>query len=126
MTTDSDEPTIFTESVYDPPEAPYFRYLVARTWPSGVTRGHVDQWDREIAPSLELLEAWRTAEIDEPSFEARYEAELDAQPAMIDWAVRTASVSGIVLVDDAPAEPSPRSVLARIIRRRAEQDGTSA
>jgi len=126
VTTENDGPNIFTESVYDLPEAPYFRYLIARTWPRGVTRGHVDQWDREIAPSLELLEAWRTDEIDEPTFEVRYEAELDQQPAMIRWAVRTASMAGIVLVDDAHEEPSPRSVLARIIRRRAEVAGKSA
>ncbi len=120
MTTDSDGPTIVTGSVFEPPDAPYFRYLVSRTWPAGVQRGAVDQWDRELAPSLPLLEAWRAGEIDLPTFEARYEAELDERPALIGWAVRTASVNGIVLVDDAEEEPAPRSVLAAILTRRVE------
>ena len=125
MTAEADGPRIVTGSVYDPPDAPYFRYLVARSWPSGVERGAVDQWDRELAPSNALLEAWRAGEIDQATFEERYEAELDEQPAMIGWAVRTASVNGIVLVDDADAEPSPRSVLASILTRRvaAARDG---
>ena len=117
MTTEG-EPRIVTGSVFDPPDAPYFRYLVARNWPAGVQRGAVDQWDRELAPSAPLFEAWRAGKVDDATFEQRYEAELDERPAMIGWAVRTATVNGIVLVDDAPEEPSPRSVLASILARR--------
>jgi uncharacterized protein YeaO (DUF488 family) len=120
VTSEPDHPRIVTGSVYDPPEAPYFRYLVARNWPPGVQRGAVDQWDRELAPSAELLEAWRAGTIDDATFEQRYEAELDERPAMIGWAVRTAEVNGIVLVDDADSEPAPRSVLASILRRRLD------
>jgi uncharacterized protein YeaO (DUF488 family) len=109
-----------TGSVFDPPDAPHFRYLVSRTWPAGVARGAVDQWDRELAPSPSLLEAWRSSAIDLETFEARYEVELDQRPALIGWAVRTASVNGIVLVDDAAEEPAPRTVLASILRRRVE------
>lgn len=118
MTANHTGPRIITGSVFDPPDAPYFRYLVARHWPAGVERGSVDQWDRELAPSDALLEAWRRGQIDDVTFEQRYEAELDERPAMIGWAVRTASVNGIVLVDDADAEPAPRSVLASILSRR--------
>lgn len=124
MTSDSDAPQIVTGSVYDPPDAPYFRYLVTRRWPPGLQRGAVDQWDRELAPSTPLLDAWRANEIDDATFEQRYEAELDERPALLGWAVRTASASGIALVDDAATEPAPRSVLASILTRRlAEHDG---
>jgi uncharacterized protein YeaO (DUF488 family) len=124
VTSDGDAPQIVTGSVYDPPDAPYFRYLVARRWPPGVQRDAVDQWDRELAPSTPLLDAWRANQIDDATFEQRYEAELDERPPLLGWAVRTASVSGIVLVDDADREPSPRSALASILRRRlAEHNG---
>ncbi len=125
MTSEPAAPRIVTGSVYDPPDAPYFRYLVARRWPPGIQRGAVDQWDRELAPSTPLLEAWRANEIDDATFEQRYETELDARPALIGWAVRTAAANGIVLVDDAPSEPAPRSVLASILSRRlaAARDG---
>ena len=120
MTEPPREPQIFTGSVFDPPEAPHFRYLVARNWPRGVSRGAVDQWDRELAPSSELLEAWRSGEIDGETFEERYEAELEVRPALLNWVVRTVSVNGIVLVDDAEDGHAPREVLASIVRRRVE------
>ena len=119
MTSEPDGPRIFTGSVYDPPDAPYFRYLVSRTWPPGLERGAVDQWDRELAPSTALLEAWSGSEIDDATFEKRYEAELEERPSLIGWAARV-SENGVVLVDDADAEPSPRSVLASILTRRVE------
>ncbi|MDA0353790.1 MAG: DUF488 family protein [Chloroflexi bacterium] len=122
MTTDDSAPKIVTGSVFDPPEAPYFRYLIARRWPAGVPRGAVDQWDRELAPSDALLTAWQAGEVDDQAFEARYEAELEQRPAMIGWAARTAAVNGIVLVDDAVAEPAPRTVLASILARRIAAD----
>lgn len=126
MTTDPTDLNIYTGSVFDPPEAPHFRYLVSRTWPAGVPRGAVDQWDRELAPSLTLLDAWRNAEVDDATFEQRYEAELDERPGLLGWAVRTASVNGIVLVDDAEQEPSPRTVLASILARRIEAESNGA
>ena len=122
MSSEFKGPKIVTGSVYDPPDAPYFRYLVARSWPPNVQRGSVDQWDRELAPTTQLLEAWRAAEIDDAVFEQRYEAELNERPAMIGWAVRTAAVNGIALVDDADSELAPRSVLASILARRLAAD----
>jgi len=118
MTTGMNDPQIVTGSVFDPPDAPYFRYLVARNWPAGVSRGAVDQWDRELAPSNTLLESWRADQLNDAEFERQYEAELDQRPALLGWAVRTAGVNGIVLVDDTPEEPAPRSVLASILKRR--------
>ncbi|MBT5773640.1 MAG: hypothetical protein HOH95_04605, partial [Dehalococcoidia bacterium] len=115
---DNEAAKIATGSVFDPPDAPYFRFFVARTWPPGIERGAVDQWDRELAPSTELVSAWRLGEIDDAAFESRYEAELDANPSMLGWAVRTASLNGITLVDDFDSEPAPRTVLAAILARR--------
>jgi uncharacterized protein YeaO (DUF488 family) len=117
VTSEQPPPRIVTGSVYEPPTDPYSRFLVSRTWPSGVPRGAVDQWDRDLAPSAALLEAWRSGAIDDATFEARYEAELLEQPAVLAWTVRQAALVGIALVDDAEAEPSPRTVLAAILAR---------
>lgn len=115
---DDEAAKIATGSVFDPPDAPYFRFFVSRTWPPGIERGAVDQWDRELAPSTELVSSWRAREVDDAEFEARYEAELDANSSMLGWAVRTASLNGIALVDDFESEPAPRTVLAAILERR--------
>jgi uncharacterized protein YeaO (DUF488 family) len=118
VTSEPGSPRIVTGSVFDPPEAPYFRYLVSRRWPSGVERGAVDQWDRELAPSDDLLESWRSGAVDDETFEARYEAELEERPALLGWVVRTAEVNGIALVDDVGDGRAPREVLASIMERR--------
>ena len=120
---DDEAVKIATGSVFDPPDVPYFRFFVSRTWPAGIERGAVDQWDRELAPSTDLVSAWRAGEIDDAVFEVRYEAELDSHGSMLGWAMRTATLNGIALVDDFPEEPSPRTVLAAILERRiaAEQ-----
>ena len=123
---DGEAPKIATGSVFDPPEAPYFRFFVSRTWPAGIERGAVDQWDRELAPSTELVDAWRAGEIDDAEFESRYEAELESHASMLGWAIRTASLNGIALVDDFDREPAPRTVLAAILERRiaAQRNGS--
>ena len=122
---DDEAVKIATGSVFDPPDAPYFRFFVSRTWPAGIERGAVDQWDRELAPSMKLVSAWRVGAIDDAEFESRYEAELDANSSMLGWAMRTATLNGIALVDDFESEPAPRTVLAAILERRiAEQNGS--
>jgi uncharacterized protein YeaO (DUF488 family) len=120
---DDEAPKIATGSVFDPPDVPYFRFFVSRHWPTGIQRGAVDQWDRELAPSTALVSTWRAGEIDNAVFEARYELELDSHGSMLSWAMRTAMLNGITLVDDFPEEPAPRTVLAAIMERRiaAEQ-----
>ncbi len=123
---DEEAVKIATGSVFDPPDAPYFRFFVSRTWPAGIERGAVDQWDRELAPSTDLVSAWRAGEIDDAVFEARYEAELDSHSSMLGWAIRTASLNGIALVDDFEEEPAPRTVLAAIIERRIAAAGDGA
>ena len=116
MANEEKDARIETGSIYDPPDVPYLRYLVSRRWPSGITRDAIDQWDRELAPSTLLLDAWRAGDIDDTAFEARYETELNEHPGLLKWAVNAAT-NGIVLVDDAVDELAPRNILASIIRR---------
>ena len=74
-------------------------------------------WERKSKDG-QLVSAWRAREIDDAEFEVRYEAELESNSSMLGWAIRTASLNGITLVDDFPSEPAPRTVLAAILERR--------
>lgn len=61
-----------------------YRIYVDRLWPRGLSHQtfHYDLWDKEIAPSTQLRE-WFHADPDIrwEEFEARYRAELLANPA---------------------------------------------
>ena len=56
---------ILTARVYErpPPEIGH-RLLVMRFWPRGVRKEAVDGWERELAPSAELLRAFRAERIE--------------------------------------------------------------
>ena len=80
---------ISIKRIYDP-HAPDdgFRVLVDRLWPRGVSkaRADIDLWLKEVAPSTELRRWFH----EDPSiegevfdeFRARYERELDTNPAL--------------------------------------------
>lgn len=80
---------ISVKRVYEPPtEADGFRVLVDRLWPRGLGKeaAHLDLWLKEVAPSTELRRwfhhdaAAENEVFDE--FSARYEQELDTNPAV--------------------------------------------
>ncbi|MDE7392964.1 MAG: DUF488 family protein [Muribaculaceae bacterium] len=79
-------PTIKTKRAYDAASADDgYRIYVDRLWPRGLSHEtfHYDLWDKEIAPSTELRQ-WFHANSQEEwhEFECRYEAELQANPAL--------------------------------------------
>ena len=71
---------------YDPasPDDGY-RVYIDRLWPRGLSHEtfHYDFWDKEVAPSTELRE-WFHHDPDGRwnEFEAKYKAELEANPAL--------------------------------------------
>lgn len=71
---------------YDPasPDDGY-RVYIDRLWPRGLSHEtfHYDFWDKEVAPSTELRE-WFHQDPDGRwnEFEAKYKAELEANPAL--------------------------------------------
>lgn len=78
-------PEIKVKRVYEPPEAgDGMRILVDRFWPRGVSKekAKIDLWLREIAPSPELCRWYGHDPERWPEFLQRYEAELDANPAV--------------------------------------------
>jgi uncharacterized protein YeaO (DUF488 family) len=111
---------IATGSVYQPPDDPFPRVLVMRRWPRGVKRGAVDQWERDLGPSNELLDAYNEGAIAWDDFERRYRAEVAAQPSLLDWVARMAVGTGVTLLCGShPEERCHRGILAALIRERA-------
>lgn len=74
-----------TKSVYHDPvgKSDGTRILVMRRWPRGVRREAVDEWERDLAPSQELLTAWNERRIDLKTFFSRYRQEMKAQSQKI-------------------------------------------
>lgn len=71
--------------IYDEPTPDDgYRVLVDRLWPRGVSkeRAHLDLWLKEVAPSTELREWFNHEAPRFEEFRARYEAELEQNPAV--------------------------------------------
>src|SRR5258706_15177269 len=63
--------------VYEPREdADGTRILVMRLWPRGIRRDHVDEWNRDLAPSRELLFAFKREGLSWMEYAKRYWAEI--------------------------------------------------
>lgn len=126
MTTEPAQPgetlRIVTGSVYQLPDEAYPRLLVMRRWPRGIAKGAVDQWERELAPANELLDGYRGESMPWDAFEAAYRAQMAGRPELIDWVVRMASTTGVVLLCSTH-EPCHRDVLAALVRERAGSRG---
>lgn len=68
---------IKTKSIYDeetPGEG--FRLLVMRRWPRGIRKTRIDEWDRDLSPSLELLNDRLKKKIPFKEFKKRYVSEM--------------------------------------------------
>lgn len=109
---------IVTGSVYHPPREAYPRLLVMRRWPRGIPKGAVDQWERELAPTNELLEDYRAKRLIWGAFASAYRAQVAARPELLDWVVRMASTTGVALLCSTHA-PCHRDVLAELVREHA-------
>lgn len=76
---------VTTKRIYSPvsPDDGY-RVLVDRLWPRGVSKAaaSLDLWLRDVAPSTELRTWWDHDPGKQEEFAARYDAELDHNPAV--------------------------------------------
>ena len=93
-----DEPAIALGSVYDPPDVAYPRLLVMRRWPRGIPKAAVDQWERDLGPSNELLDAYRDDEVDWDGFAERYREEMSDREGLVRWAALMARYTGVTLL----------------------------
>ena len=75
---------IKTKSIYDPrEESDGIRVLITRYYPRGVKKDRFDRWVRELAPSRELLRAYRLKEKTWEIFRSEFVAELKANPSSL-------------------------------------------
>ena len=76
---------ILTARVYEPPSPEDgYRLLVMRFWPRGVRKEAVDGWERELAPSAELLRSYRAGRIAWQEFARRYRAQVSKRRYLVD------------------------------------------
>lgn len=69
--------TVKTKRVYEPREAADgTRILVMRFWPRGIKKSHFDEWNRDVAPSRELVFAFKRGGLPWEEYVGRYRAEM--------------------------------------------------
>ncbi len=75
-------PAVRTKSVYQPssPEDGR-RVLVTQYWPRGIPRTAVDEYVRRLAPSRDLLHAFKRGEIDWEAYKVSYREEMEGEEA---------------------------------------------
>lgn len=72
---------VHTASIYDASPPPGITVLATRYWPRGVRRDRVDEYVPALAPSRELLRAFRDDAIDWDEFACSYADEMRAEEA---------------------------------------------
>ena len=108
--------SIKIKRVYEPRDGgDGFRVLVDRVWPRGVTKekAAVDLWLKEVAPSTELRKWFGHDPQRWDEFRARYRAELEAQPALIEQLRERAGKGALTLVYSAHDEAHNQAVVLK-------------
>lgn len=74
------------------------RIFVDRLWARGLTKekAQLDAWEKELAPSTELRKWYSHDPKKFEEFQKRYRAELDANPAAIEFAEKLSEYDGTV------------------------------
>jgi len=106
--------------VYDPPESSDgTRILVMRLWPRGIRRDRVDEWNRDVAPSRDLLREFKHEGLAWSRYVKRYWKEI--RPEAVDALRRRARRQTITLLCSCADEHHCHRGLLRdaITRRRA-------
>jgi len=117
---------IRTKRIYDDvaPEDG-FRVLVDRLWPRGVTKqkAAIDLWAKDVAPSTEIRRQYHSGVDSWPVFEAKYQAELLANPGLDDfWDVVKTQPTVTLLSAVRSLENSHVTVLTNVLREILHDD----
>jgi uncharacterized protein YeaO (DUF488 family) len=97
-----------------------YRVLVDRLWPRGVSKeqAELDEWDKELPPSIQLREWFGHEPRRFPEFRRRYIEELRANGARLAELRRLARAGTLTLVYSAhDSEHNDAVVLAEVLRR---------
>ena len=93
--------TIDIKRAYEPASpSDGYRILVDRLWPRGVSKENaaLDYWAKEVAPSTELREEWNHDASRFAWFREKYDAELKANPAVVELKKMVAAHPHVTLV----------------------------
>jgi uncharacterized protein YeaO (DUF488 family) len=103
-----------TKRVYDAPSAgDGERLLVMRLWPRGVRKDAVDGWEKELAPSRELLRRYQDGAITWSQFARAYRREMRGQQQRIEVLARRSRRRRITLLCGCPDEDRCHRALLR-------------
>lgn len=82
ITRDQLAANIRLKRIYDPPSPDDGRrILITRYWPRGVPKSAVDEYTTKVAPSRDLVRAFKDGAISWPTFKQRFLAEMKVEPA---------------------------------------------
>jgi uncharacterized protein YeaO (DUF488 family) len=115
-----------TKRVYAPREkSDGARILVMRLWPRGIRRGQVDEWNRELAPSRELLTAFKHEGLSWEDYARRYWREI--RPEALGALRRRARRETLTLLCSCEDESQcHRGLLRDALSRRRASSGSRA
>ena len=108
--------------VYEPPSNDDgFKVLVERLWPQGISKldNNIDLWEKEIAPSPELLLDFETGTVLWPEFEQKYIEELRYNKTL-DILIKTlrSKEKVTLLHDNKDYNHNPALVLMKILEQK--------
>ena len=109
-----------TGRIYDPlSRSDGYRLLTMRLWPRGVRKEAVDEWQKELGPSTELLRAYRDGKIAWAEFARRFRAEMRKKPELLEAVAKRARRGTVTLLCGCVEESRcHRGPLRRIIEAR--------
>ncbi|ANK82722.1 MAG: hypothetical protein TEF_19425 [Rhizobiales bacterium NRL2] len=115
-------PVRYEKNAYDPPDAKRdgVRIVATRYWPRGLKREAADLYLPDLAPSTELLHAFRDEEITWQAFAKRYREEMKGQTShlrTLNWLSERAGRRLTVLCTCETAERCHRRLLAGLIEK---------
>lgn len=108
--------SIRIKRVYEAPDGDDgFRVLVDRVWPRGMTKDKaaIDLWLKDVAPSTELRKWFGHNPARWDEFRARYRAELEAQPTLVEQLRCRADKGALTLVYSAHDEKHNQAVVLK-------------
>jgi uncharacterized protein YeaO (DUF488 family) len=112
-----------TKRVYDPASSDDgHRLLVMRTWPRGVKKGAVDEWEKELGAPKDLIKDWKGGNCDWAEFKKRYRKAMKDQKDRIAEVAERARVGTVTLLCGCEDEKHcHRALLKQMIERQQKK-----
>lgn len=112
---------IKTKSIYNPrEEQDGLRILITRFYPRGIKKTHFDIWMKELAPSKNLLNEFKTNKKTWNQFITSFKSELEVNKDTLqmikDLKVKTKSQNVTLLCFEKEGTPCHRHLLKKIIQ----------